>query len=673
MTDSQLHAGPMLLVAEDDEGLRHLIERHLARAGFRTTGVSEGAEAIEVIGASAFVLALLDYQLPDMTARQLVERLQEARLHVPFIVMTGHGDEKVAVQMMKLGARDYLVKDATFLDLLPEVVKRVVRQLTVEKELAESEKKYKQLIETLHEGIWALDKEARTTFVNPRMAEMLGYTPDEMLGRQLFSFTDERGAEFCRRFLERRRQGIREQYDLELVRKDGKRLYASLEASPIVDDRGNDVGLLAGVQDITERRQAEEQVMRRNRELGALYSVLMSVARTLDLRKVLGEIVSQVGTALESAYTGIVLLNQDGSPGMGAEKSDGSVLLNLKQAVQGVVSRVAGTSQPLVIEDAMTDGSTAQDTLTAGVRSYAAVPITTGGAATGILLVYSLRPNAFGASRDLLAAFANQAAIAIENARLYKEASTVGALREADRLKTELLANVTHELRTPLTSIKGFCTSVLHHYARLSDEEKIDSLNEIDQAADRLNDLVENLLQLSRLEAAGLNARREPMRIEPVVDSAVEDFRQRSKGHRFVTAVPGTLPLVEADPGRIRQAVDSLLSNAVKFSPQGTEILVQCASNDREVVVSVQDHGIGMAPEHMEKVFDRFYQVEPGMCRKGSGAGLGLTICKRIIEGHGGRIWVESTLGKGSTFSFALPLMLQQSHEDDAGPQSEGG
>jgi signal transduction histidine kinase len=259
----------------------------------------------------------------------------------------------------------------------------------------------------------------------------------------------------------------------------------------------------------------------------------------------------------------------------------------------------------------------------------------------------------------LLTNFANQAAIAIENARLYEEASTVGALREADRLKTELLANVSHELRTPLTSIKGYCTSLLRFYNRLTDDEKVDWLHEIDQASDRLTELVENLLELSRLEAAGLELNKELTSIESIIIAAVEDMR-RAKEHHFVIHVAELLSVVEADPRRIRQVIDNLLNNAVKYSSEGTEVSVFCEQKGRELMVSVRDQGVGIAPEEQVMIFERFYQVTLPEEGKPSGAGLGLAICKRIVEAHGGRIWVESVLGQGSTFKFTLPLAAER-------------
>jgi two-component system sensor histidine kinase KdpD len=305
--------------------------------------------------------------------------------------------------------------------------------------------------------------------------------------------------------------------------------------------------------------------------------------------------------------------------------------------------------------------------LAAGIKSYAGVPIKVKNSIIGVLFVHSTRKSAFSGKMRLLIAFANEAGIAIENARLYKDASTVGALREADRLKTELLANVSHDLRTPLTSIKGYSTTILRHYQKLSDDEKRDFLKEIDLASDRLTELIENLLQLSKLEAGGFRMNKEPLAIDNLIANCVEDMQQKAKGYRFAVKSPRSLPLVEADPRRIRQVIDNLLGNAVKYSPEGTEISVICEVDNQSLTVHVRDQGVGISSNEIEKIFERFYQAASGTSsHKAGGVGLGLAICKGIIEAHKGRIWAQSELGKGSVFTFTLPLFQREGSKTES-------
>ena len=191
-------------------------------------------------------------------------------------------------------------------------------------------------------------------------------------------------------------------------------------------------------------------------------------------------------------------------------------------------------------------------------------------------------------------------------------------------------------------------------------------MHEIDQASDRLTELIENLLQLSKLEAGGFRMNRELMAIDSVLSNAVEDMEQKAAAHVFGLHLQESLPLVEADPRRIRQLVDNLLWNAVKYSAEGTRILVECEANNLEIVTRVHDEGIGIGPQELDKIFERFYQApSSSQTHKAGGVGLGLAICKGIIEAHGGRIWAESELGRGSTFAFTLPLSPREEVDSD--------
>ncbi|MCX5999595.1 MAG: ATP-binding protein, partial [Chloroflexi bacterium] len=446
--------------------------------------------------------------------------------------------------------------------------------------------------------------------------------------------------------------------------KDGRRLDIETRVTVLRNERGDVTGHLAVNRDVTERRRAEEalresqeETLRRHRELTALHNVLISITQTLDLETVLHEIVAQAGAALDSEYTSIVMVNQDGSLGTGSECFAGIPPLSVRARRSGVTRQITRSGQPIVVDDVDNGPGTNPALVAAGIKSYAGVPIRAKNATIGVLFVHSRQRSVFSGKADLLVAFANQAAIAMENARLYGEARTVGALREADRLKTELLSNVSHELRTPLASIKGFCTSILRYYNKMSDDDKRDSLREISDASDRLTELIENLLALSKLESVGLQAEKESVMITALITSAVEEMGMKAKGHRFVTDVVKPLSAVEADPRRIRQVLDNLLSNAVKYSPEGTTIRVSCRENEEELLVSVEDQGIGISREDTDRLFERFYRVASSPLHNTvGGAGLGLAICKRIVEAHGGRIWVESTPGAGSTFQFALPL-----------------
>ena len=228
---------------------------------------------------------------------------------------------------------------------------------------------------------------------------------------------------------------------------------------------------------------------------------------------------------------------------------------------------------------------------------------------------------------------------------------------EADRAKTEFVSMVSHELRTPMTSIKGYADLLLMGAAGKLMEEQRRFLSIIKKNTDRLAMLVNDLLDLSRIESGRVALSPEMVRVEGIIAQIVAAMEGRAgdKGLTLRSDVPYTLPEIMADPDRVAQILTNLVENACLYTPTGGEIVVSARVYSDEVHISVRDTGIGIAPEDQRKVFDRFFRAEHPLVQETPGTGLGLSIVKSLVEMHGGRVWVESRLGKGSTFTFTLP------------------
>lgn len=289
-------------------------------------------------------------------------------------------------------------------------------------------------------------------------------------------------------------------------------------------------------------------------------------------------------------------------------------------------------------------------------RVRIAVPLVSKDQPLGVIEVESHDEDAFDrTSMDLLTSLAHNAALAISNVHLVEEARQVAALKELDRLKDELLATVSHELRTPLGSIKGYSTTLMKHEAKLSGEERREFLTIIDEEADRLNELIGNLLDLSSLQAGMLSMRREPIRLGPIAHTAVTRARRRSELHE-VELDWEVDPVILADPKRIEQVFMNLLVNAIKYSPSGGLVRMHGWTEKGLLLVSVSDQGVGIPSTEIGRIFDRFHRVEGELKHRIGGTGLGLAICRRLVDAHQGKVWVESQLGKGSTFYISLPI-----------------
>jgi len=233
--------------------------------------------------------------------------------------------------------------------------------------------------------------------------------------------------------------------------------------------------------------------------------------------------------------------------------------------------------------------------------------------------------------------------------------------KELERMKSNFLSVVSHELKTPLHSIKGFVDIILMGKTGEISETQRDFLNTVRTQTDHLQSLIQDLLEFSRLESGQVKLRLEAVSIAGVAGRVMDNLTPMAdeKGVRLMTEVPPDFPLIEADRMRITQVITNLAHNAIKFTPKGGSVTVGAVDLGEQIRVSVSDTGIGIPPDEREKVFDRFYQVDSTTTRPYRGTGLGLTICKHIVEYHQGMIWAEGEEGKGSTFFFTLPKKLE--------------
>jgi GAF domain-containing protein len=296
-----------------------------------------------------------------------------------------------------------------------------------------------------------------------------------------------------------------------------------------------------------------------------------------------------------------------------------------------------------------------------------AVPLKVGSRITGVMSVYREGLRGFDKhDLNLITSFAAQAAVAIDNAELYQalreRANSLQAaynqLAEMDRRKDEMVQNVSHELRTPLTFLRSYVDLLLGGQLGPLQPEQEKSLRIMEDKTQTLVRLVNDILTLQAVTPATI--KRLPLDLASVARAAADGVQAAAEeaGLKLFLHVPPKPVLMEGDPLRLTQVFDNLLGNAVKFTHAGGEIHVSVKPGEREARVEVRDTGIGIAPENLGRVFDRFYQVDGSRTRKRGGMGLGLSICRLIVEAHGGRIGVESKLGEGSSFYFTLPITI---------------
>jgi signal transduction histidine kinase len=433
---------------------------------------------------------------------------------------------------------------------------------------------------------------------------------------------------------------------------------------------------------------AEALAADKDQRLSTIFEIAKILATQQDLETMLSEFLSCLIETLEAAEAGALLLYDPSDERLIVRAAQGYGLTSLRQirlapgeATCGKTFQTGQTElyrTPEDISEARADLSSANRDLfraaTSGLRppkSAICIPLFSGQAKVGVLtLVNRRQPDSFvPADLPFLRAVADLIALSIENAYLNEELQATRALEEANRLKAELISTLAHEMRTPLTSIKGYSTALLMEETSFDPETQQEFLHIIDEECDVLQDLIHDLLESSIIDAGLLRLEPQPVMLPRLAQSVTDDIANHTQKHRFLVDFPSRFPIVDADPQRITQVLRNLLDNAVKYSPQGGLVVVRGEVCQDEVIISVADQGVGIAPEHLNRLFEKFFRVESGLGRHVVGSGLGLPIAQTIVESHGGRIWAESQLGQGTTLYFTLPLkgLSQESAEQAEG------
>ena len=408
-------------------------------------------------------------------------------------------------------------------------------------------------------------------------------------------------------------------------------------------------------------------------QLTALAEVGRAVSSTLDLETVLTTIVSRA-VELSGLDGGVVLeYDEDAQEFVHrAQAETGGTLAAARRATrirrgEGVVGRAAVTLEPVQVFDITAPGAyvgpNRENLFESGIRAILAVPMVREGKLIGCLGVTRNRPGEFPAEVvELLKTFATQSALAIQNARLFREIEEKSRqLGAASHHKSEFLANMSHELRTPLNAVIGFSEVLLQRMFGELNAKQDEYLQDIYASGQHLLSLINDILDLSKIEAGRMELELTDFDLPTALDSALTLIRERAgrRGIALHLSVDERLGPMRADERKIRQVVLNLLSNAIKFTPEGGRVDVAAVPRDEFVEVSVSDTGVGIAPEDQEAVFEEFRQVGTA-AKKVEGTGLGLALSRKFIELHGGRIWVQSQVGIGSTFTFSIPVRRRE-------------
>ena len=536
-----------------------------------------------------------------------------------------------------------------------------------ERAVRDSEQKYRRLVEQLQEGVWALDKDANTTYVNLRMAEMLGYTVDEMQGKPLFAFMDEGGVEIAQRNLERRKQGIKEQHDFEFIHKNGQRIYTSIETSPITDEQGNYIGALACVADITARKRAEAELSKLNLELEErVEQRTAQLQKEVIERKQAEEKLRQNKEMLQMVFDGIsdpllmlgrsleiVLLNKAASDYYQVEQKE----------VIGKPCHQAFRERSVKCENCEIPSAVLNDRHLMFERE-------------GFMdskrieqvVVY-----------PIIEKEGEEGAAIVRISDITDEKMLQRQIVQSEKLASLgfLVSGVAHEINNPnnfisfnIPILKEYLNEIfpiIDDYAKEHENFELFGMtypefrkdvfrlmDNVENGSRRINIAVSNLSEISRTkEKTEMNWIDVKEVIEKSVSICLSKINRMVKS--FEVDIPEDLPGIYTDSETIETVVINLLINAAQaVDKENSWIRLNVTLDDSSqnyLIIEVSDNGCGLDEKIKNKIFDPFFTTKP----PGEGTGLGLTLCHNSIEKLGGRIKVDSVPGKGSTFKVTLP------------------
>jgi two-component system NtrC family sensor kinase len=720
-----------ILIVDDNRELLALLSQDvLPRYGYEALCADGGREALRLIAQEHPDLILLDIQMPDISGIDVLQEMQWQELKVPVVLMTAHGSESIAVDAFRLGVKDYLIKPFD-MNLLIAVIDRQLSQIRFEREKERLNRELAQARQDLEQRV----KELTVLFgISKSVTSLLDLDRvlERVVEAAAFIAKAEEGALWLLepnrdQLLLRAKKGLGHKQALLLrlrirdtligqvfqhskpIRlssdsdQDGMKiktdyLVRALLAVPLIT-KGRTVGVLsvanrthhrpftasneATLQALAEYAaiaienarvyQATDQALaQRVNELTYLYDIARTVTSTLDEQKVFNLVAARISDMFQVEAGSLLLLDKETqelefvTTWLGDREPPRGLRLKLGQ---GIAGEAALTRQPIMVNNAYDD-----DRFFAEVdhqtgfetRSILCAPLLIHDRCIGVIELLNKTDGPFTqGDMERLGNVARSISIALENARLFSEA------RELHEAKSRFVATMARELRSPLTAIKGYSSMLLSGAVGPLKEKQVESIHQIEASTDRLITLMEDLLDIARLETGESHLLFQPVSLKEVITPIVSSWEQRlkDKNLRLAVKISSRLPPVYADRERLGQVLNSLLMNAYLYTlPKGRITLdaeLQGGSRQEHratewLIVSVADTGIGIEPPDQTRVFERFFRGDHPLVRQHSGRGLSLSIAKSLVELHGGRIWVESQTGKGSIFRFTLPLSQEK-------------
>lgn len=622
-----------ITIIEDDLVLNQLIQRTLEREGYVVQGFINGKDALNwfLRNPAEETLFLIDYQLSDTSGEEFVKSIQHIRPDFPFVIITGHGDERTAVKMMKLGALDYLVKDHSFIDLLPSVIHQVISRLSIQKQLYESqqalrqsEEKYRSIFENIQDVYFELTLEGNVIELSPSVEQVLNFRKEDLVGKPLFE--DKSNLETLLEQLNQK--GYLSDFEMLLGNENKKLLACSVTCKFIYDYEGEARMIVGTIRNISLRKQIEENL----RISEERYRVLAENSSDIISKH------SWDGTFMYVSPACHRLLGYSPEEMIG----NSSYVFIHPDDIENIRQ-----NHIKLLENHLDNF----------IESYRIRK------KNGDYIWFETNNQVIFSPKTTLV---EEIVCVSRDITLRKEREDLVRAKEvaesSNKAKSEFLANMSHEIRNPLNAIIGMARTLAK--TKLNHEQE-SFINSVLVSAGNLMQILNDILDYSKIEANKVDLTLTDFNLKQTINYALEMFepQARLKGLsldlKFDKNIPG---VIHCDEKKISQVLINLLSNAIKFTETGkVEVEVNVKSVNYENILLeffVRDTGIGVKTENLSKIFESFQQLDISSRKEYQGTGLGLTIVKSLVELMKGSVKFESTYGKGSVVSFVIPVIV---------------
>lgn len=606
-----------VLLIEDNPGYSEIIRVMLDKiqdTRFELVCARRLSEGLHLLDQkNGMDIILLDLKLPDSQGIETFDTVYAQAKSLPIVVLTVTDNDEIALEAVQRGAQDYLVKEQVDTKTLVHAIRYAIERKRVEETLRVTNLFLQNILESSNAiSIVYTDCEGTILYWNKGAENILGYTAEEIVGCHktniLYPQDDaetKKRIEEVKTFIFEHKQGTA--CEIREVTKDGRTLWINLNLTPRFDEHGRVMGILGIGQDITARKRMEDMLLNAAQEWRATFDAISDVVCLVDSERKIIRCNKAMTNLLGKPFADVI--------------------------GHSCCGFIHGTEKPMKgcpFERMLKSRSTESSVMQRGDHWFR----------ISVDPLLNEKDNLIGGVHIM--------------ADITKE-------HEIDKMKTELISNVSHELRTPLSTIQeGIALFYDGSLGSLHPDQK-DMLLRVKNNIDRLSRLINDLLDMSKIEAGSLKLKKSSINISTLVKEVLSSFRDQAENKKITLKghIQKDMHPLYIDGDKINQVLTNLIANSLKFTAAQGHITIGVRDKGAEVEINVTDTGIGIAPKHKAGLFDRFSQFNREYGPGGRGTGLGLAISKEIIDMHGGRIWAESEVGKGSTFTFCVPRMTE--------------